>query len=291
MVEVFRECDPVVDGAAISQGDIFIFHDDSVDGGIWQKAGVIVTADCDIANDKHAGILSYVPILPLHDYLAWRVLPKIAEDRRKRSLQQMMEMVGRLENDSGIPKGLSASAVEVLATVDGGLDDFDRHLRGMTPKDRDALSVTIDEIAICDRVRRSSTYVEQFAALASVLAPTKKKSTEELLLSDIRSRLKTLPGDVFFIGSLAQGHVDGYMAYLRLIRETNLRQISTSYYNKDGRGIVADRVSRLRAPYIYRLTQQMADVFASIGLPEEYETARDSILESSLAPELTLERA
>ncbi|WP_345624987.1 hypothetical protein [Rugosimonospora acidiphila] len=289
MGEVFMECTPVADGASIRQGDIFIFRDSPTGDDIWKKAGVIVTADCDIANDKHAGILSYVPIFPLRDYLAWRVMPKIADDRRKRNLRQISELIGRLERDLDIRPGLSGAAIEVLATVAGGLKDLQSHLGSVTQKDSDALAAMIEEVSVCDRVRTSSAYAEQFAMLATIYTSAKKKSAGEVLLSEIRARLKNLPGDVFFISALSQEHTGGYIAYLRLIRETHLHQISTSYYYKDGRSVVANRASRLRAPYVYRLTQQMADVFTSIGLPEEYEAARDCIFDSRLAPEPALE--
>ncbi|WP_432050205.1 hypothetical protein [Verrucosispora sp. NA02020] len=290
MGDVLIECTPVADGAPIRQGDIFIFRDRRFDSDIWRKAGVIVTADCDIANDKHAGIISYVPILPIRDYLAWRIIPRIADDRRKRTLTRMCETVGRIEKDLGIEPGLSSHAIEVLATVDNGMEDLAQHLYGLDQKDTDNLTAMIGEISVCEDVRTSSTYQEQFLALSSILPPTKKKSASEVLLSDVRDRLKNLPGDVFFLSSLDRDHTEGYVAYLRLIRETHLHQLSTSYYDKDARGIIANRTSSLRAPYVYRLTQQMAEVFASIGLPEEYELARDSILDSRLAPEPMLER-
>ncbi|WP_281900217.1 hypothetical protein [Micromonospora humidisoli] len=285
MTEVFMECTLVPDGAPIRQGDVFIFSNDLTNSDIWRKAGIIVTADCDIANDKHAGILSYVPILPLRDYLAWRVLPRIASDRRKRIIRQLSEMIGRLEDDQGIKPGLSMRAIEVMATEDGGLTDLESYLKNISKKDKDTIAAMINEIATCDRVHLTSGYTEQFTALTSLCTPTKKKSAREVLLGDIRDRLKNLPGDVFFISTLDLEHTEGYVAYLRLVRETNLRQISTSYYYKDGRRVVAKRTSRLRAPYVYRLTQQMADVFASIGLPTEYEGARDFIFDNRLAPD------
>ena len=285
------EATPVADGASIRQGDIFIFSDSLAAADIWQRAGVIVTADCDIANDKHSGILSYVPILSLREYLAWRVLPRIADRRRKRLLQDLLDLIGRIEGDVGLKPGISARAVEVFATVENGLDDLCGYLGGVTPKDWSVLTVMINDVSALGRVLESSAYDEQFGALVSTYKPTKKKSAADILLNEIRDQLKNLPGDVFFISSLSREHAEGFVAYLRLIRETSLQRLSTSYYDKDGRGVVAHRISRLRAPYVYRLTQQMADVFASIGLPEEYEEARDSIFESYLAPRPTWEKA
>src|SRR5256885_8963072 len=62
----FSECTPNTDAAPLHQGDIFHWLA-SVDP--WSKFGLIITADCDIRKNKHRGILSYVPILTLRDYL------------------------------------------------------------------------------------------------------------------------------------------------------------------------------------------------------------------------------
>src|SRR4051812_43937524 len=53
----------------------------------WRAYGIVVTADCDFANAKHRGVLSYCPILPLADFLAIHWLPEDLLAQKKRYLE------------------------------------------------------------------------------------------------------------------------------------------------------------------------------------------------------------
>jgi hypothetical protein len=65
-----------------------------------------------------------------------------------------------------------------------------------------------------------------------------------------------------------------YVAYLRLVREVREPEIALLATDLEKPEVSAKRISRLTSPYVYRLTQQLGDVFASIGLPEDYERNR-----------------
>jgi hypothetical protein len=56
----------------IRQGDIFAWGD-WASREDWEKFGVIITADCDIANNRASSFLAYLPILSLESYvkLVW----------------------------------------------------------------------------------------------------------------------------------------------------------------------------------------------------------------------------
>lgn len=95
-------------------------------------------------------------------------------------------------------------------------------------------------------------------------------------MKELSGSLASLPGDAMFISSLAADASEGYVAYLRRIHEVNDRDVARSAQFNTGKFI---RVGRLRAPYIYALTQQVGSVFGSIGLPAEYETQRTETAE------------
>lgn len=63
----FSECEPALDDGPIRQGDVISFHDGA---DPWERLGVIVTGDCDIARNKHAGRLTYIPVLTAPAYLS-----------------------------------------------------------------------------------------------------------------------------------------------------------------------------------------------------------------------------
>jgi hypothetical protein len=284
MSEVFAECTSVPDGTALRQGDVFVFRDSDENHEIWQQFGIVVTADCDLANNKHHGILSYVPVLPLRDYLARVTVPRLASDQRARSLQRMSDAIKQAEDSRGVADGLSTRAIEEFATMRDGAQELIAHLDQVSSDQRDRISEAIAEVAACDRLSALSSYADMFSALVKIYKPTRRKTAEELLAADLRNRLSNLPGDAFFIGTLDDSRRGGYVAYLRLVRELRNHQVCTTYFKRYGRGILAERISRLEAPYLYRLTQLLAEVFASIGLPEEYESARDEVIETNLLP-------
>src|SRR5206468_2377213 len=72
-VEWEGETERADDDRPIRQGDIVQWEQQD---SPWKSVAVIVTADCDIAQKKHAGILSYVPIVTLVDYWRLITLPK-----------------------------------------------------------------------------------------------------------------------------------------------------------------------------------------------------------------------
>jgi hypothetical protein len=73
---------------------------------------------------------------------------------------------------------------------------------------------------------------------------------------------------------------NGWIAYLRLVREIQHDQVAVRQPDLRRKATTAKRVARLRSPYIYRLTQQLIDVFAAIGLPSEYEESRSSLVDA-----------
>jgi hypothetical protein len=157
------------------------------------------------------------------------------------------------------------------------------HLGVDSANERASLTDAMRDGAICSGIRELTSFEDQFAALATLFPATKGKSPEQRVAAEISGRFGKLPGDVFFINVLGENHTGGFIAYLRLIRELRSHQIATNFFDHS-RTVIADRVSQMRAPYVYRLTQLLADVFASIGLPEEYERARADVIATSLLP-------
>ena len=84
-----------------------------------------------------------------------------------------------------------------------------------------------------------------------------------------------------FLSSVANGVDYGYVAYLRLLRELKETQVALKASNMSST-ITHERIGHLNSPYLYHLTQQLGAVFASIGLPEEYEESRNKSAEQLL---------
>ncbi|MBN1170902.1 MAG: hypothetical protein JXA67_01905 [Micromonosporaceae bacterium] len=283
MSETFSECESVPDGDPLRQGDVFLFDRDNGNLDAWQQAGIIVTADCDLARNKHAGLLTYVPALPLREYMAMQLVPKMTEDLLARELRKLAELVFQIEQARNTSPGLSKHAIREWVTREGGVEEMLDHLAVTNANQRKTIYDKANAINACVSARELPTFEEQLSALVALHESTPKKSATGRVIDEVRNRLKNLPGDSLFISSIGDNSSDGFIVYLRLVRELRVHQIAVSYYEKGRRGVVAKRISRMRAPYIYRLTQLLADVFSAIGLPEEYEHVRDTAFESCLS--------
>ncbi|HZR15071.1 MAG TPA: hypothetical protein VFC33_17690 [Acidimicrobiia bacterium] len=271
----FSECDELTDPLPVRQGDVFVFLDEYQ--GPWARLGIVVTADCDIALHKHAGILSYVPVLELTEYLQRFVLPRQLERASTPVLDEVHRRVRELqaERRPEFPDPLADDAIDrwVKEAESARIaDDL------CVPDDaRPSFAELIDLAKGCltAGVGDFDTQFEMLRTLRGRASRT-KRPVGEILWDEIRERVRSLPGDAFFLNALTSTERSGYVAYLRLIREINETEIALRPRDLHMNPIRARRVARLRSPYVYRLTQQLAQVFSAIGLPTDYEDQRDN---------------
>src|ERR1700761_1245649 len=68
-----HEYEPIEDIDVPSQGDVLEWMGQFREVP-WKTFGVIVTADCDLARDKHRGVISYIPAWLTEDFVwsYWR---------------------------------------------------------------------------------------------------------------------------------------------------------------------------------------------------------------------------
>lgn len=85
------ECEQAHDANALRQGDIFAAHPGTQNWqDPWRRFGVIISADCDLAQGKTGPNLVYIPIVGLHTYIKDVWLPSQIEGLSK-SCQQKLE--------------------------------------------------------------------------------------------------------------------------------------------------------------------------------------------------------
>lgn len=284
--ETFSECEELTDDRPIRQGDVFAWLD--AGGDAWRTLGVIVTANCDIAQQKHRGILSYVPILRLDDYLRLFYLPKRLEKALRPVIGELTKTmrVHQAANRPDFPEALSDAAAQAWAR-DRDAGEIADDLRILDAKSRAAFTDLVREYQAMHKALQGELYAEQVDTLIQLrvrrqgITPEKARDTT---FQEIHDSAETLPGDCFFIGRIGSEHSVGYVAYLRLVREIQHNQMAVKQTDfRTGAPVLARRISRLRSPYIYRLTQQLADVFLAIGLPGEYEDHRRRVIASFTA--------
>lgn len=269
----YRECDDVLAGTPLRQGDVIAPMVKSADP--WSGLAIVVTADCDLARNKHNGRLSCVPVLEVEVYLSLLYMPS----RISKLIPVIESQLGAIVREYqsripgfDVPMDDKAVGAWVSETTDGQVE------AALSIDGNDKL--TFGNLA--DTYRRSisalsSDFGTQFIALREMqfsLGHHKSRDlSEKSILRDIGQTVQRLPGDAMYINALSDDMTAGYICYLRVLRELSNDEIAVRNTMRSFR-IRYERISRLRAPFIYALSQQLGNVFSSIGLPDEYEAAR-----------------
>jgi hypothetical protein len=121
--------------------------------------------------------------------------------------------------------------------------------------------------------------VRMLAEVKQVLGDAKKiEKCVSLAANDFATSLRNLPGDALYLNEVSPEHTEGYVAYLRRIVEVADESVTLTQSRMSSSARYL-RISSLRSPYVYAMSQQFASVFSAIGLPVEYEDARDFTLE------------
>ncbi|MEQ1504272.1 MAG: hypothetical protein ABMB14_18665 [Myxococcota bacterium] len=266
------ETQPITDADALRQGDIFEWMTTHQDPP-WRRWGLVVTADCDIVQRKHGNVLSYVPLIRTSDYTRLFMLPPLLEKALSVRHQQMMSAVHALQARyrPEFPDPLSAEAIETLLYGDGPDIVLDT-LEVPPGEQRDRAYQALADVADAVHAQRDGNMNAVFNAIVRLRGGTPQN--KDALRTQIEDKFARLPGDAFFIGRIQGADDSGFVAYLRLVRELSIPAIALKTPDLQRDGVSARRLSRLAAPFLYRLTQQLGDVFSSIGLPQAYENAR-----------------
>jgi len=267
------EFEIIDDPRPVRQGDIIFWEKQS---SPWEVLGIIITGDCDIDKNKYGEIFSYVPLLPLEDYWRLLTLPSkishfLSAKLRPSLIEKMKSIPGKYHSEAN---ALSEDAIIDLLTDNEPRDTLNKL---EVPQNEHAMylpSMNAFKKAYIESGARTLT--ELVALLVELREATgAKQVNRESILKELADSVRQLPGDAFFVGRVSPKHSEGYVAYLRVIRE--LKPEMLALQPKDLIHAHCRRIARLKQPYIHRLTQQLAQVFADIGLPKEYEDARNGI--------------
>jgi hypothetical protein len=260
----FREYQLPSIGAPLRQGDILEAVDRSVSK--WERRLLVLTADCDFANDKHQGRVTCVPILDSSDYLLEFQLPAIRAGYAKKpaaALQAASEKVGFT--------GVSRDRLTAWATE----DSTPQILAALEISEAKAIEFAgyIDALRMLYAEYKSlNSGIEGFATAIekSGLVKTRDEALARVK-GDLRSRINSLPGDAVFLGAVGPADADGYFAYLRHIEQLWEADISVTPTRS---AVTHRRLARLSDRFTDAVAQQFGMVFMSIGLPAIYEEGR-----------------
>ncbi|MFE2590810.1 hypothetical protein ACFXDD_17825 [Streptomyces anthocyanicus] len=280
----FREYETGLSEQPLRQGDVLEFiQKEEFPVGWRDTIAIVVTANCDLSFGKHWGTVTYVPAIPFDIYVQQFIIPKIittecaksekilhglfTQEAATESVERALEM---------LQLGYPMEEIAVLLPADSkGRSRFEAELQ--------TLGIYWASQVTLKQCTDSEQYWRHVEGLSFDLDKLRKPkvSSKETFRKEIRSRLRSFPGDTLYLSEPGPGYGGGYVVMLRLIRSIEDSSVAlrpADEYHSPGQHR-ARRIARLKTLYCHRVVQQMAQVFTDIGLPADYEEARDSRLE------------
>jgi len=258
------ECDAVKKDAPLRQGDIFVFLNKN---DLWENLGVIITTDCDITYCKNSNVYSYCPIINIRDYFFRIYLPNLI------NLDQILIIIKNIidkqknENNNGVDINIISSWIKERG-IENALNDINNK--------SDNIKKAISFLFNYNEEKCSIPIYLEYKSIINPRFDTNKE--KDKLVNDFKNHIVKLPKDLFYINYIHNFDDFGYIVYLRRIGMFNRENIIIS--NDDDREYAyLKRIARMVPPFNYRITQKIAQMFSDIGLPEDYEEDRKSIIE------------
>ncbi|GAA2125052.1 hypothetical protein GCM10009843_22380 [Nocardioides bigeumensis] len=261
----FAEYRPVALSEPLRQGDVL--ERVAADASPWDRHLLVITADCDLAHDKHQGRVTCVPLLTKDEYLLELQVPKLQEQataKLLRVLAQALEALGAPAiSDARLrewPREQDTEQILLALNVPaekhdliGGLLNGVRILGGSAPD----LQVATAGLISAQRLLPN---------------PQTEKNLLAQIVSRFQSAFKQPAGDALFLSAIADGHDHGYFAYLRHLEQIWEPQVTLGPSRSE---VQYRRISRLRENFTHVIAQRFALVYMSIGLPDSYEEMRN----------------
>ncbi|MFM5680212.1 hypothetical protein ACET8V_04780 [Aeromonas veronii] len=232
--------------ASLKQGDLIKFSDEK---DPLRKVGIVVTADCDLNNKKHANLVTLIPVVTVKDIMENYLLLEDC-DKKKEQIENYAFKALRIEKQSDIEinQALLRSSIENMSDSN------------ISESILTAVRILTDQVI--------SISISEYINLMNTLGISTKKA--DALSSQIKTR-----GDLLILPSPENLGVINNIAWVRQIWQVPLTSIALRTSETSSRK--GEKIARLESPFRYRLTQLMAQVFSDIGLPDVKDSVQQEI--------------
>ncbi|WP_137138618.1 hypothetical protein [Azospirillum brasilense] len=269
---------PVEDSSPLLQGDILVWPNRY---GVWDRYGVVLTADCDIENDKSHGLISYVPLLTFSGYVQEVIFNSIKKQESGEQIESIWKQINKLnrENHSDAPLLTKSDIIDWVMSEDGALI-----AEAIGCKNRNEITKLSRKIeifrAFATLPNAAQDYTEAINSLKIAYA-VKEKGKQDAALKIVQDKIKSsfdnLPESTFLITSVQGSEDSGLIAMLSHLRQTKRENI---YFLLSE--IVSDdhalRFSRLEKDYKYGVAQRFGHLFSRIGFDIAYDRQCEAII-------------
>jgi len=231
----WEQDDRITPDSTLRQGDLIHFFepDDRI-----QNYGIVVTADCDLEQKKHARLVTLVPVVSAKAILERYILVEECDSKITCMLQYACKAYSI---DGSQPRGVIESMLQTRIETYGDAAPVEAKI---------AAKLCLNEITTMP----TSDYLSLMKAVG--ISPKGHKSFADKICAR---------GDVLVLPPAEEFGVSAHIAWLRHIWQVPMSAIAIR--TSEVRARTGERIARLASPFRYRLTQKMAQVFSDIGLP------------------------
>jgi len=264
----------------IRQGDLIRRLTKTHPEGEW---GFVLTADCDIVQNKAGDRFTYIEIVPAKQYLekVWAPmqLKRLVERQAKNSAEQLSGIMKRSELDFKINADCLVTWLQerTPAEVIGIVNRTGKPLDAKLTASLEALRVALDPTLALDPLKR---FCQARGRLGDEVAKVR------ISVRDAFDGDRGFP-DFFLLPELPKSSGYGFIAMLRAFQSIQAGDLFKTETDARiaGRPDAFHRIGRLNDRIRFAITQKLAFLFSRIGLPSYYEEA------CKLAVELLAESA
>lgn len=276
MNEIFSS---ILDTDDIRQGDIIrkVNRQFSSDA----TYGVVLTADCDIAQKKAGERYTWLEIISMKSYVqgVWAEdqLRKISERRSKPLCEMLNSQIRRIDinltalTQDSLSKWLSTSSADEILTS----------ICGQKPSAESQMLRDLKAFALATIAEGSQTPFSRLKALWELTGKDEKKQREA-----VRDAFKEGGGfqDFFVLPELPKTPGVGFVVLLRSMSTVMASDLFLTEQDAriHDRPSAFHRIGRLSDGVRFAITQKLAFLFSRIGMPKSFESACETATEVTL---------
>lgn len=267
------DCISILSDEFIHQGDIIKFRDNTL--------GIVITGDCDTKNKKNNNIISFCKIITIEEYFAQYYFIQFISRKEEYIKQKLVKEINEHLQSKQISGSFTPTTLELwikrksIADLFSDIEIEDTH-------STIELLLSLLFALYNQQLENDFKYLSKQLVRFRSYQNSNKTITEhkDEFRSDLKNHILKMPGDWFMINTIQNIEKEGYMVYLRNIYSTEQTSISVSPLDNLHLEFTSTRIARLNSPFRYRLTQKLGSVFMDIGLPNEFSTYSDLLIDS-----------
>jgi hypothetical protein len=226
------------------------------------RFGVVVTADCDLAQRKNRNSIAYVPVLSSPEYCRQLAGPKRLAELLDRQFERFLG-----DFRSFLPTGMSKLDLRDWC-ANLSPEEAWRACGSVSSAPPNRFLTSFAAIRLACALPLGADIGELASAIAGLkLLDSKKVDARSELEKIVREEI--LPSDIYYLPAVSDAHSGGYFVYLRAI--ISLTQDSLSLVASPwDQGVSARRISRLEPFLRFALLQSLSMLFVRVGVHDSF---------------------